>query len=169
MIGAIARRSRHARRVPESSRAPELRRDGDFADCLAEMDAHVGEILDAIDALSIRENTIVVFTSDNGPDPNWPWQGSSGPWRGYYFTHMEGSLRVPFIVRWLGRVPTGRVSNEIVQEVDTFSTFRQDRGRGGAARPCNRWGRSDRLPPGQIRQIKSRRLPGICGGATRSR
>lgn len=96
---------------------------GDFADCLAEMDAHVGEILDAIDALSIRENTIVVFTSDNGPDPNWPWQGSSGPWRGYYFTHMEGSLRVPFIVRWPGRVPTGRVSNEIVHEVDTFSTF----------------------------------------------
>jgi hypothetical protein len=60
---------------------------GDFPDALAEMDAHVGEILDAIDELRIRDNTIVVFTSDNGPDPNWPWQGSSGPWRGYYFTH----------------------------------------------------------------------------------
>jgi arylsulfatase len=96
---------------------------GDFPDALAEMDAHVGEILDAIDELRIRDGTIVVFTSDNGPEATWPWQGSSGPWRGYYFTHMEGSLRVPFIIRWPGHVPAGRVSNEIVHEVDTFTTF----------------------------------------------
>ena len=97
--------------------------NGDFADALAEMDAHVGEILDAIDELRIRDNTIVVFTSDNGPEATWPWQGSSGPWRGYYFTHMEGSLRTVFIIRWPGRIPVGRVSNEIVHEVDTFATF----------------------------------------------
>jgi arylsulfatase len=96
---------------------------GDFPDCLAEMDAHVGEILDAIDSLGVRENTLVVFTSDNGPEASWPWQGSSGPWRGYYFTHMEGSLRVPFILRWPGHVPAGRVSNDIVHQVDTFTTF----------------------------------------------
>jgi arylsulfatase A-like enzyme len=96
---------------------------GDFPDALAEMDAHVGEILDAVDALGIRDNTIVVFTSDNGPEATWPWQGSSGPWRGYYFTHMEGSLRVPFIVRWPNRIHAGRVSNEIVHEVDTFTTL----------------------------------------------
>ena len=47
---------------------------GDFPDALAEMDAHVGEILDAIDQLRIRDNTIVVFTSDNGPESTWPWQ-----------------------------------------------------------------------------------------------
>jgi len=96
---------------------------GDFPDTLAEMDAHVGEILDAIDSLGIRDNTLVVFTSDNGPEATWPWQGSSGPWRGYYFTHMEGSLRTPFIIRWPGRIPAGRVSNEIVHEVDTFTTL----------------------------------------------
>jgi len=96
---------------------------GDFPDALAEMDAHVGEIIDAVDDLKIRETTIFVFTSDNGPEATWPWQGSSGPWRGYYFTHMEGSLRVPFIIRWPGHVPAGRVSNEIVHEVDTFTTF----------------------------------------------
>jgi len=96
---------------------------GDFPDALAEMDAHVGEIVDAIDALGIRDDTLVVFTSDNGPEATWPWQGSSGQWRGYYFTHMEGSLRVPFIVRWPGRIPAGRVSNEIVHEVDTFTTL----------------------------------------------
>jgi arylsulfatase len=96
---------------------------GDFADALSEMDAHVGELLDAVDRLNIRDNTIFVFTSDNGPDPSFPWQGSSGPWSGYYFTHMEGSLRTPFIIRWPGHVPAGRVSNEIVHEVDTFTTF----------------------------------------------
>lgn len=96
---------------------------GDFPDSLEEMDAHVGELLDAVDAMGARDNTIFVFTSDNGPEATWPWQGSSGPWRGYYFTHMEGSLRAPFIVRWPGHVPAGRVSNEIVHEVDTFTTF----------------------------------------------
>ncbi len=97
--------------------------NGDFPDVLAEMDANVGEILDAIDAAGIRDDTIVVYTSDNGPDPTWPWQGTSGPWRGYYFTHMEGSLRVPFIIRWPGRVPADKVSNEIVHSVDTFTTL----------------------------------------------
>lgn len=96
---------------------------GDFSDCLAEMDANVGRILDAVDELKIQGNTIFVFTSDNGPDPTAPSNGWSGPWRGYYFTHMEGSLRTPFIIRWPGRVPAGRVSNEIVHEVDTFTTF----------------------------------------------
>jgi arylsulfatase A-like enzyme len=96
---------------------------GDFPDALVEMDANVGQILDAIDQLAIRDNTIVVFTSDNGPDPTWPWQGTAGPWRGSYFTRMEGSLRVPFIIRWPGKIPAGRVSNEIVHEVDTFNTF----------------------------------------------
>ena len=108
---------------------------GDFPDALAEMDAHVGEILDAVDALGIRDNTLVVFTSDNGPEATWPWQGSSGPWRGFYFTHMEGSLRVPFIIRWPNRIPAGRVSNEIVHEVDTFTTLAAI---AGAAIPTDR-------------------------------
>jgi arylsulfatase len=108
---------------------------GDFADSLAEMDANVGRLLDAVDELRVRDNTIVVFTSDNGPDSTFPSQGTSGPWRGYYFTHMEGSLRTPFIVRWPGRVPTGRVSNEIVHSVDTFTTFAKV---AGAAVPQDR-------------------------------
>ncbi len=108
---------------------------GDFPDALAEMDAHAGEILDAIDDLRIRDNTIVVFTSDNGPEASWPWQGSSGPWRGYYFTHLEGSLRVPFIIRWPGRIPAGRVSNEIVHQVDLYPTFA---GIAGASVPQDR-------------------------------
>lgn len=97
--------------------------NGDFPDALAEMDANVGQILDAIDEMGVRDNTIFVFTSDNGPDPTAPSQGSSGPWRGYYFTHMEGSLRTPFIICWPIKIPAGRVSNEIVHEVDTYATF----------------------------------------------
>jgi arylsulfatase A-like enzyme len=108
---------------------------GDFPDCLAETDAHVGDLLDAVDSLGIRDNTIVIFTSDNGPEATWPWQGSSGPWRGYYFTHMEGSLRAPFIIRWPGHVPSGRVSNEIVHEADTFTTLAKI---AGAAVPQDR-------------------------------
>ncbi len=97
--------------------------NGDFPDALAEMDAYVGDILASIDKLGIADNTIVIFTSDNGPEATWPWQGSSGPWRGYYFTHMEGSLRVPFIIRWPNRIPANRVSNEMVHEVDTYTTL----------------------------------------------
>jgi arylsulfatase A-like enzyme len=124
----------HVPALPEGNFAGQTGH-GDFADCLAEMDAHVGEILDAVDALKIRDNTIFIFTSDNGPDPTAPSQGWSGPWRGYYFTHMEGSLRTPFIIRWPGHVPAGRVSNEIVHEVDTFTTFAK---LAGAAMPSDR-------------------------------
>jgi arylsulfatase len=136
---------------------------GYFPDALAEMDAHVGEILDAVDSLGIRDNTIVVFTSDNGPEATWPWQGSSGPWRGYYFTHMEGSLRVPFIIRWPNRIPAGRASNEIVHEVDTFTTIAAitgapipaDRAIDGVDQSAFLLGKSD---------VQSGRLPRICGG-----
>ena len=52
-----------------------------------------------------------------------PWNGWGGPRRGTYFTSLEGSLRVPFIVRWPGKIPAGRVSNEIVHEMDIFTTL----------------------------------------------
>ena len=97
--------------------------NGDWADCLAEMDYRTGQILDAIHDAGIEDNTIVVFASDNGPEATDPWEGDSGPWRGTYFTAMEASLRAPFIIRWPGHVPAGRVSNEIVHVVDMFPTL----------------------------------------------
>ncbi len=109
--------------------------NGDFADALAEMDHHVGQVLDAIRELDIEKNTLVVFTSDNGPEEMLPWRGWAGPWSGSYFTAMEGSLRVPFILRWPGKVSAGRVSNEIVHEVDTFATLAHI---AGAAVPPDR-------------------------------
>ncbi|HEU0006006.1 MAG TPA: arylsulfatase [Terriglobia bacterium] len=97
--------------------------NGDWADCLAEMDHRTGQILDAIKEAGIEDNTLVIFTSDNGPDRTNPWEGDSGPWRGTFFTAMEASLRVPFIIRWPGKVPAGHISNEIVHIVDLYTTL----------------------------------------------
>jgi arylsulfatase len=100
---------------------------------LAQIDAYNGELLAAIDDLGIRDNTIFVFTADNGPEAapegnnttsvETPYPGSAGPWRGTLFTGFEGSLRVPFAIRWPGQIPAGSVSNEIVHEMDLFATF----------------------------------------------
>jgi arylsulfatase len=97
--------------------------NGDFADVLAQIDAYVGRLMDAVDEAGIKENTIFIFTSDNGPDPTVPYQSFSGPWSGSYFTGREGSLRVPFIMRWPGKIPEGSVNNEIVHEMDLFPTM----------------------------------------------
>jgi arylsulfatase len=99
--------------------------NGYWADCLAEMDYRTGQILDAIKQAGIEDNTLVIFTSDNGPEAIDPWQGDSGPWRGTYFTAMEASLRAPFIIRWPGKISASRVSNEIVHVVDLYTTLAQ--------------------------------------------
>ena len=109
--------------------------NGDWADCLAELDYRTGQILDAIKQAGIEDNTLVVFASDNGPEATDPWQGDSGPWHGTYFTAMEGSLRAPFIIRWPGKVPAGRVNNEIVHVVDLYTTLARV---GGARVPSDR-------------------------------
>jgi arylsulfatase len=108
---------------------------GDWADMLAELDANVGQVLDAVDAAGVRANTIVVFTSDNGPEFIRPWDGWAGPWRGQYFTALEGGIRVPFLIRWPGRIPAARVSNEIVHGVDMFATLARF---AGAKAPTDR-------------------------------
>lgn len=97
--------------------------NGNWADMLAEMDHHVGQMLDALDALGRQDDTIVIFTSDNGPEFVQPWDGWAGPWRGQYFTHLEGGIRVPFMVRWPGKIAAGRVSNELLHGVDLFPTL----------------------------------------------
>ncbi len=108
---------------------------GDFADSLVELDARVGQLLDTVSELSLDDDTLFIFASDNGPEYRRPWRGSAGMWTGTYHTAMEGALRVPLIVRWPGRVPAAQVTNEIVHVVDLFSTV----GRvGGAQLPQDR-------------------------------
>ena len=96
---------------------------GDVGDAMAEMDHNVGVILDAVERLGIVGNTIVIWTTDGGAEFRRPWRGTSGPWRGFYTTAMEGGLRTPFMIRWPGRIPAGQVSDEIVHEVDVYTTL----------------------------------------------
>jgi len=120
---------------------------GNWADVLTQMDAFTGAILDKLEELGVSDDTIVVWASDNGadstyrfpaidPDPaDGQWNGFSGPWRGGYFTSLEGSNRAPCIVRWPGKVPAGKVSNELVHQVDMFPTLVRA---GGGAVPADR-------------------------------
>ncbi len=109
--------------------------NGDWADCLSELDHRTGQILDVIREAGIENNTLVIFASDNGPEATHPWEGDSGPWRGTYVTAMEASLRAPFIIRWPGRVPAGSISNEIVHIADLYTTLAR---LGGAEIPKDR-------------------------------
>ncbi|MFM8445208.1 MAG: arylsulfatase [Methylococcus sp.] len=97
--------------------------NGDWADMLKEMDHNVGQILDAISAAGIQNDTIVIFTSDNGAEYLKPWDGWAGPWRGAYFTAQEGGIRVPFIIRWPGKIAPRRVSDSIMHGVDLYATL----------------------------------------------
>jgi arylsulfatase len=96
---------------------------GDWADSLVELDSDFGALLDLLDELKVAENTLVVFAGDNGPEEVLLWRGSPGYWEGSYFAGGEGNLRTPCIVRWPGRVPGGRVSNEIMHVTDWFTTI----------------------------------------------
>ena len=96
---------------------------GDFADSMIEMDTRTGQLIDFIDQSGLRENTVFIFASDNGPEFRRPWRGTAGPWTGTYHTAMEGALRVPFILRWPGHVAAAHVSDEIVHITDIFTTL----------------------------------------------
>jgi len=96
---------------------------GDLGDAMAEMDHNVGMVLDAIHRLGVDRNTIVFWCTDNGAEMRRPWRGSAGPWNGFYNTVMEGGIRTPCLIRWPGRIPAGRVSNDIVHLVDFFPTL----------------------------------------------
>jgi len=101
---------------------------GEFGDSLLEHDYNVGRILDALTAAGIVDNTLVAWASDNGPSPLptiTPWWtiGDSGPWRGEIGTVLEGNIRTSCIIRWPGKIPAGRVSNQIVSIEDFFPTL----------------------------------------------
>ncbi len=110
---------------------PEFVKPGrsQFQNALAEIDANAGRVLDAIDKAGIAANTIVVFTSDNGPETipgigvDYGAQSDTGPFRGEFPSGWEGAIRVPCIVRWPGHTQPGRVSNEIVSMLDFYRTF----------------------------------------------
>jgi len=97
--------------------------NGDFADCLLELDTDFGALLDYLKELGIDNNTIVVFSGDNGAEELLPWRGTSGFFEGSYFAGSEGNLRTPCIIRYPGKVPAGTENNQIVHITDMFTTL----------------------------------------------
>jgi arylsulfatase len=105
---------------PESDGVTGL---GIYADGMVEHDGHVGQLLDLLDGLGITDDTIVAYTTDNGPHYNeWP-DGGISPFRGEKNTNWEGGFRVPAMVRWPGKIEAGRFSNEIMSAQDWLPTL----------------------------------------------
>ena len=105
---------------------PELRGisgQDEYADGMVEHDMHIGKFLKVLDELGIADDTIVFYSTDNGPHYNtWP-DAAATPFRGEKNTNWEGGWRVPAMVRWPGKIKAGSVSNEIMHHMDWLPTF----------------------------------------------
>ena len=113
-------------------------RGGLYGDVVEEIDGSVGRILETLRRLRLENDTLVIFTSDNGP-----WQlygdhgGSAGPLRGAKASAFEGGVRVPFLIRWPGRIPRGRTSDEPLMTIDLLPTLARLTGAALPERPID--------------------------------
>ena len=105
-----------------------------YASMLLSVDEGIGQILDTLESNGIRENTITIFLSDNGPartnfkglPVDWPKNqllGSTSGLRGHKGNYFEGGIRIPFIVSWPKKIPSGQSSNELISSLDIFPTL----------------------------------------------
>lgn len=120
---------------PESRHlaTPHSSEEDIYGSGLIELDNHVGELLKKLDALGLTKNTIVVFTSDNGPQTfTWP-DGGTTPFRGEKASTWEGGYRVPMMVRWPAAIAAGSVSNGVQAHYDLFTTLAHAAGTPNAA------------------------------------
>jgi arylsulfatase A-like enzyme len=102
---------------------PGLTSRTEYADGMIEHDATIGTILKALDDLGIANDTILIYTTDNGPHQNsWPDAGTT-PFRSEKNTNWEGAFRVPCLIRWPGRIAAGGIANEIVSGLDWMPTL----------------------------------------------
>jgi len=109
--------------VRESLRGKSGMPDNEYADGMLEHDGDVGLILKTLDDLGITENTIVIYSTDNGPNMfSWPDAGMS-PFRSEKDSNWEGAFRVPAFIRWPGHIPAGKISNELISGLDWFPTI----------------------------------------------
>jgi arylsulfatase len=105
-----------------SDRWKDKTKYGLYTDGMTELDFVVGELLNKLDELGIADNTIVIFTTDNGAEKfSWP-DGGTTPFRGEKGLGWEGGFRVPFVMRWPGRIPAGQVLNGIFSLEDVVPT-----------------------------------------------
>jgi arylsulfatase len=94
-----------------------------YHDTMIDHDKNVGEMLDLLDELGLAEDTIVVYSTDNGPHRNsWP-DGGMTPFRSEKDTNWEGGFRIPELIRWPGKIKAGSISNAIIQHHDWLPTF----------------------------------------------
>jgi arylsulfatase len=94
-----------------------------YHDTMIDHDRHVGQVLDKLDDLGIADDTIFIYSTDNGPHMNsWP-DGAMTPFRSEKNTNWEGAFRVPQVIRWPGHIPAGTVSNEIISHMDWLPTL----------------------------------------------
>ncbi len=98
-------------------------RNGDYGDSVEELDWSTGEIAAALDRLGLRENTLVIWTSDNGAVRRTPPQGSNAPYRGFAYDTSEGAMRIPCLMRWPGKIPAGKTCPELAATVDLLPTL----------------------------------------------
>ena len=126
---------------------------GDYADGMVEHDEHVGMMLDKLDELGIADDTIVMYSTDNGPHYNsWPDAGIT-PFRSEKDTNWEGAWRVPAFVRWPGKFKAGTVLNGIVTHQDWAETLLAAAGSRTSRRSCSRATRSVTRPSRSISTV----------------
>lgn len=112
--------------TPHPFSSPAFRgksRNGDYGDSVEELDWSTGEILRTLERLGLAENTLVIWTSDNGAVQRQPRQGSNAPYRGFAYDTSEGAMRMPCLMRWPGRIPAGAVCDELVSTMDLLPTL----------------------------------------------
>jgi arylsulfatase A-like enzyme len=109
--------------VRESIRGQSGMPGNEYADGMIEHDGDVGKLLKAVDDLGIANDTIVVYTTDNGPNMfSWP-DAAMTPFRSEKDSNWEGAFRVPAMVRWPGKIKPGQISNEVMSGLDWFPTL----------------------------------------------
>jgi arylsulfatase len=109
--------------VKAENRGKYTHGDSEYIDGMIEHDAHVGALLKALDDLGIANNTIVVYSSDNGPHMNtWP-DGAMTPFRSEKNTNWEGAFRVPCLVRWPNSIKAGTITTEVMSHNDWIPTL----------------------------------------------
>ena len=113
-------------------------RHGLYADVVEEIDDSMGQLTAALGRLSLAERTLFVFLSDNGPWLSYgDHAGSAGPLREGKGTAFEGGVRVPFVARWPGRIPAGRVTSEPAMTIDILPTIARLAGAALPERPID--------------------------------
>ncbi len=102
---------------------PYTSEDDLYGSGLIEHDAQIGELLAALEKMRVLDQTLVVYTTDNGAEHSGRTHGGTTPFRGEKMTTYEGGVRVPLLVRWPGHIPAGRVLNGIQAHMDLFTTL----------------------------------------------